>query len=801
MKLLNKIIIGILLISSITVAQTRRSIQAIRIHAPVKIDGSLNESLWLQLPVMNNFVQFNPDNGTPATERSDVKVCYDDNAIYIGAILYDDSPDSILTELSARDDTHNANVEQFTLHISPFDDGNNSFLFRVSAANAQEDRQISAEGSDRNWDAVWESSVKVNSNGWSVEIKIPYSALRFPPRDIQHWGFNCHRLIKRKEEISVWSPVNNERSNWWIDMGRLENLKDLNPPLRLSFTPYLSTYAEKQKDADWESLFRGGLDVKYGITDGFTLDMTLIPDFGEVQSDDQILNLSPFETYYAERRPFFTESMDLFNKGNLFYTRRIGARPIGYSSIYDQLNPNELVIENPSETRMINASKISGRTSGGLGIGIFNAMTSKTEATVKTTINGDTRKLETQPFTNYNITVIDKTLKNNGYISVINSNVSMKARTANVTATTFRFATNNNSYAVNGTFAYSNINSANNIKSGHAMDFSAGKVSGKWQYRYSIDMMNDTYDNNDLGYMYHNDFLNHKALLNYNIYKPFGPFLNWFNGLDISHSRSYNSNRFIDTRISYQFNTMTKKQWRINMHAAWAPVAPHDYYESRIGKKMIMTKFIHNCGGFTTDRRKPFYVSVHARIDKHYNTEHNRLSWGINVEPYFRFSDRFTLGLDINYNRNNDDIGYVYSNAESGDIIMGRRDVTTQSTTLLANFRFSSKSHCLVRLRHYHSRADHNAYFRLEDNGYLLRSDHSIDHNINFNSFNVHAKWTWNFAPGSELIFAWKREVFTQGIVPETDYYRNFRNILDIPAINSISLKMLYYLDWHTLLK
>jgi len=800
MRLCQFALIPLFMTVSLLNAADRQTVNAVRIQSPPVIDGKLDEPVWAALPLMTDFSQYIPRNGAPATERSEVRLGYDDSALYICARLYDRAPDSLLTELSERDGLGDAMADQFAVHLSPYDDGANSFYFLVSTADVQHDRRFSASGVDNNWDAVWQSKVRLSDDGWCVEMRIPYAALRFPAKNVQNWGFNVFRLIKRREEWSSWQPVSNERNAWWYEMGRLDGIQDIQAPMRLSFTPYLSSYAEHNTDEKWASTYRGGLDVKYGITDGFTLDMTLIPDFGQVQSDDRVLNLTPFETYYAERRPFFTEGTELFNKGNLFYSRRIGKRPVGYNSAYNQLNPNEIITDNPTETRMINATKISGRTSGGLGIGVFNAMTSQTEATAKTTVNGETRKIETQPFTNYNLTVVDQALKNNGYLSVINSNVSREGRSANVAATAFRLANAGNRYAIEGQAAISRIDDHGTINTGYAYDMEIGKVSGQWQYGYELDVLTDRFDKNDLGFMRHNNLINQEVQLDYNIYKPFGPFRYWYNRFSMSTSRLYNPNAFTDTRFSYEFRTLTKKQWRFNMHAAWVPVEPVDYFEARMpGRKVIFTKFFHNCGGFTTDTRKPLYVRIHGSINLHYDTPHDRASYFIMAEPYLRLSDRFTVGLEHSYALRTDDLGWVNTAAETGAITFGRRDVTTQITTVVGMYRFNSRASLNVRLRHYHSRADHNAYFKLQDNGRLADTDYDANHNINYNVFNIDTRLTWNFAPGSELILAWKNEIDAYGQKPDKDYFRNLRNTLDARQLNSLSLKVLYYLDWHAL--
>lgn len=194
-------------------------------------------------------------------------------------------------------------------------------------------------------------------------------------------------------------------------------MKNIKPPVRLSFSPYIAAYLEHENNENSaEFIYKGGMDVKYGINESFTLDMMLIPDFGQIQSDDMELNLLPYELYYDEKRQFFTEGIELFERGDIFYSRRIGAEPKFADDANDQLQTNEIITYNPSETQLVNATKISGRTTKGWGIGMINAMSLSSYAEIKDTVTRNNRKIKVQPFTNYNISVIDKSLKNNSYI-------------------------------------------------------------------------------------------------------------------------------------------------------------------------------------------------------------------------------------------------------------------------------------------------------------------------------------------------------------------------------------------------
>jgi len=283
----------------------KKRVEAIRIKIPPKIDAVLDDSAWLNIPIATDFIQLTPENGKPASYNSEVKFVYDDRALYVGAMLYDPQPDDIMKELSKRDEINMA--DYFGVYLDCFNDYLTAFGFFVTSSGVQIDlKSTENNGEDDSWDAVWQSEAKIIENGWVVELKIPYSAIRFPQTDTQVWGLQIFRNIIRYRENTTWSMVNREVDGLNNQAGELHGIKNIDPPLRLSFVPYVAGYIEKSPESSkWGYSFNYGLDLKLGLNESYTLDMTLIPDFGQVQSDDEIYNLSPFEVYYDEKRPFF----------------------------------------------------------------------------------------------------------------------------------------------------------------------------------------------------------------------------------------------------------------------------------------------------------------------------------------------------------------------------------------------------------------------------------------------------------------------------------------------------------------
>jgi len=328
------------ILSVVSAQQTSKTLEALRASKSPHIDGVLDEDFWKNAEDAKDFVMFQPGEGDKEREnkKTIVKVAYDNEAIYFAAVLYDDEPEKIPMQFGGRDEIRN--VDFFLIGINPFNDGQNDYEFLVMSTGAQADARISDGREDWSWNAVWENAVTVNEDNWTIEIKIPYSALRFANTPVQTWGINFHRRINSLNEQYVWNYIDKKFGSYTQYSGSLTGLKDIKPPTRLSFYPYASSnYFVEGDDKEFNMNF--GLDLKYGINESFTLDVTLIPDFGQTAFDDQVLNLGPFEQMYQEKRAFFTEGTELFDKGRLFYSRRIGNAPVGGDDVEDGLGEHE----------------------------------------------------------------------------------------------------------------------------------------------------------------------------------------------------------------------------------------------------------------------------------------------------------------------------------------------------------------------------------------------------------------------------------------------------------------------------
>ena len=788
-----------------------KQLKAHRITTPVKIDGVLDEPAWENAEIATDFIQFRPVPGPKESHKTEVKVLYDNEAVYIGAIMHDVTPDSIFKQLSRRDNFGNSDF--FGVFLDTYNDQNNGFGFFTNPAGVQLDARYSSNGEDWSWNAVWENSSKIEGNSWVAEFKIPYSALRFGSKQEQEWGLNFMRHRQSTAKSFFWSPIDQNTNGFVNQWGKLTGLSNIEAPLRLSFTPYVSSFAErypKAKEGENGTTYKnnynfsGGMDVKYGINDAFTLDMTLIPDFSQVQSDNQVLNLSPFEVQFNENRPFFIEGTELFNKGNFFYSRRIGGTPVNYGSVFSDKYKNFTVVENPRETKMLNGTKVSGRTESGLGIGIFNAVVGNSYAVLDSA--GTKVEVETQPLTNYNITVFDQSLRNNSFVTLINTNVMRAGSTydANLTGVVFRLANKSNKYAVNGRGALSQQFFTNDTKRGYMYRVGVGKVSGNFQYRFSHAVESDTYNPNDMGILFTNNSVEENVHLQYNKLDPFWKFLNMYTSIGAEYERRYKPDAFQDFTIYGNLRGTFKNFWNAGLWWNAKPVEGNDFFEPRVsGRHYIMPRSMGFGTWVSTDSRKKLMLEIEMNYRNF--DENDRRSFGFSVSPRYQISDRLTFSYSYDNNVRLDDVGFVntvqYTNGsgEALKVLFGLRDVNTVSNTFSGSYIFNNKMSLSMRARHYWSKAEYNDFFRLTEQGRLAPDDYRNNHNVNFNAFNIDMVYSWWFAPGSEISIVWKNAILDRrdDIVPQ--YFDNFTNTVTSPQNNSLSIKVLYFIDYLTI--
>ena len=814
---------GMLLLTLFVNAQTvsRKDLPAKRTTQTVKIDGLITDAAWKDAALMTDLVEFRPKMGTvePHDVRTEAYLMYNDEGIFFGGYCYERTKDSIARELSGRDG-FGAN-DYIGVIFDTYFDKLNGFEYFVTPLNEQWDAKMSPGGDnnggeDFSWNAVWKSGAVIHNDGWSFEMFIPYSAIRFGKKDIQNWGMNITRRRRKTEQQSTWNPIDINVNGFLTQEGLWTGITNIKPPLRLQFSPYFSTYVNhyphnKSGVENTTTSFNGGMDVKYGINQAFTLDVTLIPDFGQVQSDPLVLNLTPFEVKYTENRPFFTEGTELFNKGNLFYSRRIGGTPMHLYDVYDPnvVGSDEKVIRNPTESKLINASKISGRTQKGLGIGFLNAITSPQHATIENVNTKEQWEYETNPLTNYNIFVLNQSLKHNSSVSLVNTNTwrSGPDYDANVTAGLFDFNDKKNMWNVGGKAAVSTLvgyEPNGDSKTGYSQQLYFGKISGRFNFNVSQELTDTKFSSNDLGYFTNNNFLDHNAWVGYRWTKPKG----FYNRIGINFNFSLShlftpigtiEEKYQRSNINFNGHVQTKKLLWFGSFWNYTPYQ-NDFYEPRTyGWFFRRGSSLSGGAWLETNYAKKYSAYFEAAARKYFNF-YDQTAVDLLYNQNYRFSNKFSLSYRINYQPRFNNMGYTWS--DPTQIIFGKRKVNTIENILGAKYNFNNMMGITLRIRHYYSSVDNKEFFTLQQDGSLVPNPSfatNKDQNANF--FNVDMVYTWQFAPGSFINVVWKNAVYDYTNIVEPSYIKNLGNTIEADQNNNISLKVIYFLDYLQLKK
>ena len=421
-------------------------VQVVRALSPVTIDGLLDDQVWARAPAVTTFIQRDPDEGKPSTERTEFRVAYDDAAVYVSVRLFDREPSKISRQLSRRD--QNSEADWFALLLDPHHDHLTGAIFRVTAAGVQNDAIIFNDSwDDESWDAVWASAVSVDEEGWTVEMRIPLSQLRFPAAERHTFGINAVRYIHRKKEEAWLAPVPKTEQGLASRMAHAVGFEGLAPRRTVELLPYIVSRAEFVEPAsstdpfnDGARLFGGtGMDVKYRVSSSLTIDGTVNPDFGQVEVDPAVVNLTAFETFFQEKRPFFIEGANIFgNFGRggandfwgfnrsepmIFYSRRIGRPPQGPAE-------GEFV-DRPGSSTILGAAKLTGKTRNGWSVGLLEAVTQR-ERAESVTADLSTRPV-VEPFTNYLVGRLEREIGRRGAVGVLGTAVNRRMDSGTLT--------------------------------------------------------------------------------------------------------------------------------------------------------------------------------------------------------------------------------------------------------------------------------------------------------------------------------------------------------------------------------
>jgi hypothetical protein len=700
-------------------AANTTEVRAVRVSTPPVIDGDLTDEAWKSAPEITRLIQREPDENHPPSERSVVRIVYDDHAIYFAAELFDSHP---VTAVVARRD-QSVFTDSFTVNLDPHHDHRSGAGFSVSSANVQTDFVLYNDtSSDNDWDAVWASATKITSEGWNVEMRIPFSQLRFPDRDVHVWGINIRRFIARRHEtILLASAPRNEPLGVSL-YAHLTGIEGIRRHRTVELMPYAVARADIRGTvaaADPLNSATGtnidvGLDVRYPIASNLTLSGTLNPDFGQVEVDPAVVNLSQFETFYPEKRPFFLEGATLFDFGrggsnsgfgfnfstpDFFYSRRIGRSPQLASGI-----PHDW-IDSPTETTIAGAAKITGKTAGGWTVAVMDAVTTKESATV--VLDGERRSLTAEPLTNYLVSRFARDLGNRGRVGTLFTAVNrdLDARSA-LHLRSDAYAAGTDGYwafgnrdvilewGVGGTLVegspeaiaatqrsparYYNRPDAGHVEYDPTRTSLAGwgartmlaKQTGKWRYNVSAQSFSPGFETNDVGFMNRTDTTATHAVVLYSeaVTTPLlrrknfwlGKYQNWnFDG-DLIANGAYGS-AFL----------LFANYWDVSCSGGYGA----ESWDDRLTRGGPLTRrpagYSGNCRG-STDSRRPLYVSFAGgggRSDAGASDE-----WGM-IGLRYRPRDNVTFSVEPEIARSTSRAQYVRAVADTAAPTWGRRYV------------------------------------------------------------------------------------------------------------------------------
>ncbi|NQU87585.1 MAG: carbohydrate binding family 9 domain-containing protein [Mariniphaga sp.] len=538
-------------------------------NSTINIDGKFNEQAWLDANWESQFVQYRPYEGKSPHQQTEFAIIYDKNNIYIAIKALDNQPDSITTRLTRRDMTEG---DEVSVSLDTYNDKRTAFSFSVSAAGVKADQIINEGASqDNTWDPIWWVKTAITREGWNAEMCIPLTQLRFEEGNEQIWGMQISRYIFRLDESSLWQPMKREQAGYISKFGTFRGISDIKPKNTLDIIPYVVGRMERfEKNPDNPFLssgkkhgFNAGLDAKIGITNFLTLDMTINPDFGQVEADPSKVNLSTFETFYQEKRPFFIEGKNILNykldigegewaRDGLFYSRRIGRRP----NYNPQLNPGEYS-KVPEFTRIMGAAKLTGKTKNGWSIGILESLTSEENAEIQNIDNKRTQVVE--PLTNYLVGRIQKDFnQGNTYVGGMVTAVNRKTgnphlnflhKSAYAGGIDGVHKWNNQMWSIQGGVYFSQVNgsttaisrtqksyirnyerpdadylkydSTRTSLSGYGGKISLNKLGGRFKFSNTVTWKSPGLEINDVGFAQGVDRLQQSIWASYQIYEPF----------------------------------------------------------------------------------------------------------------------------------------------------------------------------------------------------------------------------------------------------------------------------------------
>lgn len=838
-------------------AEDRPTFQAVRADKGPVIDGDLSDAVWAKAPEITGFTQHDPDDGKPATLPTFVKVVYDDDAIYFGVRMPDSEK---VTALLTRRDNDLTNSDYFRISIDSQHDRQNGASFMVNASNVQVDMTLYNDiYDDWGWDAVWASATKITSEGWVAEVRIPYSQLRFPNRDVHTWGINFGRYTYRLKEASRLVNTPKSETGYVSRFADLTGIENIRPPRGFEMVPYGVARNDLHSKIDRSDPFAetatqridGGVDVKYGLTSNLTLTGTINPDFGQVEVDPAVLNLSQFETFFPEKRPFFTEGAQIFRFGQgpsnsrwgfnvgfptFFYSRRIGRSP--------QVFPSADFSDAPGETTILGAAKITGKVGKGWTIGVLDALTDSEDGVFeRTTIDAasgrsvtDRWEQRVEPMSNYFVgratkdygkdsrvgvmltsvkrLLNDETehaLREDAYFAGVDGHTRFKEKSWIVEWLAGSSLVEGSEAAIASTqlsgLRYYQRPDADHVEldptrtslSGWTMRTTLNKQTGKWRPNLQVHAYSPGFEINDVGFATRSDAVSTHAVINYldeTVTKRtrersfwIGKFQNWNFDRDL-----------IANGIAGNYFVQFTNYW-----ASWGWMGiSGDRIDDRKtrGGPVVVNPADHYYGaGIGSDSRKKYAFEVWGEVTGDEDGGRSRMvgTWlsyrpttalRVTLLPEFRTSREFAQFVT----RRSDPsytptygVRYVFGTLDSKTLNIGVRTEWTVSSRL----SFQLYLQPFLASGDYH---DFKQLARARSDEYTPYDGTVGNPDFNLRSVRGNAVVRWEFRPGSALYVVWNENREDVAPVGDFRFGRDFSALPNAPSTDVFMVKMSYWL-------
>ncbi len=831
-------------------ASMRRVYYATRINIKPKIDGKLDDECWRTHGKWDGaFIQQQPHQAQKPSQETEIKILYDDKYLYFGIICHDNEPEKMSPILGRRDEL---NGDVTGIAIDSYNDKQTAFEFNLTAAGQKIDLMHMGEyGWDFNWDAVWDGKTSLGDSAWYAEMRIPFTQIRFANVDEHIWGMHIWRWIHRLQEESQWKLIPIDAPAMVYIFGEIRGIKNIPYKRNFEIMPYLKGKYITQSDN--QNLFGIGVDGKIGITSNLTLDYTINPDFGQVEADPSVLNLTSYEVFYDEKRPFFLEGNSIleYNSGSdmLYYSRRIGHAPTYSPPAYD----GETVIV-PQNTSIINAIKLTSKTKSGLSIGVVNSMTAKESATIKGEL--ENTKMTVEPFTNYFIGRVKKdynegkttigAIVNSTVRSINDEHLDFLADNSLVGGLDFEHNWLNLKYFINTKVFFSQVNGnetaiarlqrssqhlfqrkdASHLiynpgltsLNGWGGEISGGKRSGKFRLTGDLNWRSPGVDFNDIGYMRQADYIAQEISMLYNVNKPIGILLKYYLRIEQRHHWSFGGENIMD-ELDSKLQLRFKNLWSfsIDLDRTYNEL---DTRQLRGGPALRMDG--NTSAGFIIQSNSSKPLMFASRLDftkfddkiSSKNTYDLTLMWLIN--------NRISLTASTGLAEETDNSQYIKQQTIDGvrQYFVGKIDRKTLQATLRAEFfitpelslQYYGSPYASVgrfldfrRVAQADSRNLSNRYTFLnirgtdenrvvtDENDNIILNYLSESPDFNFQEFRSNFVLRWEYKTGSTMYFVWTNSMFSYENHFNPSVWNSFKNISKAKAQNAFMLKLSYW--------